>query len=119
MLDGQISSNARGAGIVLQNEGLLATLPPRQTEGTLGHVATPPARTRASWPPCQPARQNEGPLASFLATLPSGTAFPESANILTILEAPFGGRGYSVSIWASLVNERLIAGHWRCQAKFP
>src|SRR5438132_9117803 len=34
----------------------------------------------ASWPPCHPARQTEGPWASFLATPLSGTAFPESAN---------------------------------------
>src|SRR5439155_10946740 len=46
-----------------QNEGPLATLPPR-----------PPERG-ASWPPCHPARHSEGPLDSFPATPPSGTAF--------------------------------------------
>ena len=49
-----------------QNEGPLATLPPR-----------PPERG-ASWPPCHPARHSEGPLDSFPATPPSGTAFQKA-----------------------------------------
>ncbi len=31
-------------------------------DGALGHHASPPARARALWPLCHPARQNEGPL---------------------------------------------------------
>src|SRR5437773_3105427 len=39
-------------------------------QAVLGLPATPPARMRAPWPPCHPARQSEGPLG-HLATPPA------------------------------------------------
>src|SRR5205823_15075848 len=83
---------------------LLATChPARQSHRPFGrrpdHAATPPARRRGpswptvppspperrpSWPPRHPARQNEGPLASFLATRSSERRFQKGPTQCTL-----------------------------------